>query len=116
MRRIASVACLVLGLSTTPTLAQTITVTAPTSGANAVASANDFATQAFQDPWDMSERSDPGWWLHSVDIPSNGFSGVSFGGGVFSGTIAPNSVPNLWLLETGLPNCRRSGRPAPHSL
>jgi len=110
MRRIASVACLVLGLSTTPTLAQTITVTAPTSGANAVASANDFATQAFQDPWDMSERSDPGWWLHSVDIPSNGFSGVSFGGGVFSGTIAPNSVPNLWLLETGLPNVPPIGK------
>ena len=29
MRRIASVACLALGLSTTPALAQTITVTAP---------------------------------------------------------------------------------------
>ena len=77
-------------------------MTAPSGGANVVASANDFATQVFQDPWDMNERSDFGWWLNSVDFPYAGFSTTSFGAGVFSGTISAD--PNLWLLETNLPN------------
>ena len=99
MRRLVCLCCLVIGLSATRAAAQ-ITVTAPSGGANAVASANDFATQVFQDPWDMNERSDLGWWLNSVDFPYNGFSSANFSGGLFSGTIKAD--PNVWLLETNL--------------
>jgi hypothetical protein len=84
------------------------TVTAPSGGANVVASANDFATRTFQDPWDMNERTDVGWWLNSVDNPSHGFSGVSFAGGLFSGTVAAD--PNLWLLESNSPNLAPIGK------
>ena len=107
MRRLVCLGCLVIGLSATRAAAQ-ITVTAPSGGANAVASANDFATQVFQDPWDMNERTDFGWWLNSVDFPLNGFSTANFSGGLFSGTIAAD--PNLWLLETNLPNIPPIGK------
>ena len=40
--------------------AQTLT----SVGTGAVASADDFATTAFQDPWDMNERTDLGWFLN----------------------------------------------------
>ena len=69
MRRVVCLGCLVLALSATRVAAQ-ISVTAPSGGANAVASANDFATQVFQDPWDMNERSDFGWWLNREDCRS----------------------------------------------
>jgi hypothetical protein len=76
-----------------------ITVTAPSGGANTVASANDFATNVLQDPWDMNQRTDVGWWLNSVDYPYAGaWSSHSFGSGLFTGVV--QSMPNLWLLET----------------
>ena len=40
--------------------AQSVTLGAPLS----VASAEDFATRTFQDPWDMNERTDFGWFLN----------------------------------------------------
>ena len=107
MRRMVCLGCLVIGLSATRAAAQ-INVTAPPQGANPVASANDFATQVFQDPWDMNERSDVGYWLNSVDFPYAGFSSASFTGGLFSGTIS--SDPNLWLVETNLPNLPPIGK------
>ena len=107
MRRVVCVCCLVIALSATRAAAQ-ITVTAPSGGANAVASANDFATQVFQDPWDMNQRSDLGWWLNSVDYPQHGFSSFNFSGGLFSGTIAAD--PNVWLLETNFPNLSTVGK------
>ena len=63
-------------------LAQTVT----SVGASAVAPANDFAATAFQDPWDMNERTDLGWFLHGTDQPGSGFTSVNFANGVFSGT------------------------------
>ncbi len=107
MRRIVCLGCLVIVLGATRAAAQ-ISVTAPSGGANAVASANDFATQVLQDPWDMNERSDAGWWLNSVDFPLNGFSIANFSGGLFSGTIAAD--PNVWLLETNAPNLPPIGK------
>ena len=52
-----------------------ISVTAP-SGTNTVEAARDFATTAFQDPWDMSQRTDLGWFIHGVDQPRSGFSSI----------------------------------------
>ena len=105
MKRILLLCAVLIGLVSGSASAQ-ITVTL--GGASAVASANDFATTVLQDPWDMNERTDVGWWLNSVDMPFPGFSGTSFAGGMFSGTV--NSDPNLWLLESGLPNLPAIGK------
>jgi hypothetical protein len=48
-------------------------ITVTLGGPSAVASAKDFATTVLQDPWDMNERTDVGWWLHSVDMPFRAF-------------------------------------------
>jgi hypothetical protein len=84
--------------------AQTLT----SVGTSSVVSANDFATTAFQDPWDMNERTDLGWFLNSVDQPGNAFTSVSFANGVFSGTNATNG--NVFLLESANPNAARVGK------
>ena len=44
-------------------IAQTVTLGGPPN----VAAAEDFATRSFQDPWDMNERTDFGWFLHGAD-------------------------------------------------
>jgi hypothetical protein len=109
MYRKVCLSCFVIVLYAASAAAQSpISVTAPSGGANPVASANDFATQTFQDPWDMSQRSDPGWWINGVDYPYSGFSSVSFNGGVFTGTIS--SDPNIWMLETNAPNLPPIGK------
>ena len=70
MKRTLLLCALVLAGTAGPVSAQ-ITVTL--NGAGTVASANDFATTVLQDPWDMNERTDLGWWLNSVDQPYPGF-------------------------------------------
>ena len=109
MRRLVCLGCLVIGLSATRAAAQ-ITVTAPSGGANAVASANDFATQVFQDPWDMNERSDLGWWLNSVDFPSHGFSSVNFAAASSAARSRP--IPTSGCSRPTSRTFRRSGRTA----
>ena len=84
--------------------AQSITL----GGAAAVASAQDFATLSFQDPWDMNARTDFGWFLHGADLPSPELINVSFSNGIFSATTG--NGPNLFLLETGNPNAARLGK------
>ena len=84
--------------------AQTLT----SVGASSVAPANDFATTAFQDPWDMNERTDLGWFLNGVDQPGSAFSSVSFANGVFSGINAGSG--NVFLLESGNPNAAGVGK------
>ena len=84
--------------------AQTLT----SVGTSSVASANDFATTAFQDPWDMNERTDLGWFLNGIDQPGSAFTSVSFANGVFSGTNATNG--NVFLLESANPNAARVGK------
>jgi hypothetical protein len=93
--------CIFVGLFAASAFAQSHTVTAPSGGANPIASGNDFATQQLQNPWDMSQRNDPGYWLNGNDFPSHGWQATSFANGVFTGTV--NADPNLWLLETGSP-------------
>ena len=77
-------------------------------GTGAVASADDFATTAFQDPWDMNERTDLGWFLNGVDQPGSAFTAVSFANGIFSG--ASGGSANVFLLETGNPNAASIGK------
>src|SRR4051812_13993731 len=105
MKRTLLLCALVLAGAAGPVSAQ-ITVTL--NGAGAVASANDFATTVLQDPWDMNERTDVGWWLNSVDQPYPGFTTSTFANGLFSGTVGAD--PNLWLLESGAPNLPAIGK------
>ena len=84
--------------------AQSVTLDAPLN----VASAEDFATRAFQDPWDMNELTDFGWFLYGADQPSPDLSNLSFSNGIFSATTGPS--PNLFLLETGNPYAARLGK------
>jgi hypothetical protein len=109
MRRILIVLFVLTALVPGRAAAQTITVTAPGNGATTVASANDFATNVLQDPWDMNQRTDVGWWLNSVDYPYAGsWSSTNFSGGVFAGTVASN--PYLWLLETSFAGAAPYGK------
>jgi hypothetical protein len=79
-----------------------ITVTQPGSGATVVNSAVDWATRTFQDPMDMSQRTDLGWWQYAVDQPVPNLSGLTFAGGALWGTATTNQ-PRFVLLETGIP-------------
>lgn len=79
-------------------------------GASAVRAADDFATRAFQDPWDMNERTDLGWFIHGVDQPVSGFSSVTFGSGLFTGITDGSGNSNFFLLESGNPNAARLGK------
>jgi len=85
--------------------AQTVT----SIGASAVAAGGDFATKAFQDPWDLSQRTDLGWWIFGVDQPASGLTNVQFANGEFTATTT-NAGPNVFLLDTGNPNAAKIGR------
>ncbi|MGH9662825.1 MAG: hypothetical protein ACRD9L_00200, partial [Bryobacteraceae bacterium] len=85
-----------------------ITVTAPASNV-VVQAADDYATQAFQDPWDMSQWTDLGWYTYGVDQPSSNLSNINVSGGIFSATSA-NANPNLWLLDTYTPGTAPLGK------
>ena len=87
-----------------PASAQFSNVTPTTAGANVVNPADDFATRAFQDPWDMSQRTDVGWWLFSNDFPRSQWTAPTFANGRFSGTTITdaNGAANLFLLESGI--------------
>ena len=103
MRRCSLVLIVLLG-APAPLVAQSVTL----GGAAAVPSAEDFATRAFQDPWDMNERTDFGWFLNGTDEPLPHLSNVSFSGGMFSATTGAG--PNVFLLETGNPQAARLGK------
>ena len=96
-------------LCPTGVFAQAITVTSPATS-TAVRGANDFATRAFQDPWDMNQKTDVGPFLGSNDFGSNGWApGFMFTGGLFTGTTAAGDA-QLWLLDTGNPNAVPIGK------
>ena len=109
MSRILYLGLSLVLLAATPAAAQ-ITVTAPANGTNTVAAANDFATTVLQDPWDMSQNTDGGWFVHSVDFPQAGWSSAGFSNGLFGGVVAAGAFPNLWLLETGFAGAAPVGR------
>jgi hypothetical protein len=86
-----------------------IVVSSPPAGTTSVGPADDYATRAFQDPWDMSQYSDLGWMTFGSDQPAVNLSGVSFTGGIFSGTPTSDD-PNFWLLDTWLPGSAVLGK------
>jgi hypothetical protein len=77
-------------------------VTAPATN-TPIKPANDFATRAFQDPWDMKQKTDVAPFLGSNDVGSNGWApGFTFSGGLFTGTTTAGDA-QLWFLDTGNP-------------
>ena len=90
-----------------PALASAQTITG--IGAPAVRAGDDFATRAFQDPWDMSQRTDLGWWIYGVDQPVSGLGNPAFNGVEFTATTT-NANPNVFLLDTANPNAAKIGR------
>src|SRR5258708_15740222 len=54
-----------------------ITVTAPSAN-ETIRAADDYATLAFQDPWDMSQWTDLGWFTFGVVSPPPNFSIIFF--------------------------------------
>jgi hypothetical protein len=105
MRRL--LLAMTLGLATTAT-AQ-ITVTSPPAGTTTVGPADDYATRAFQDPWDMNEHTDLGWMTLGNDQPAANLSNIAVSGGLFSANPA-NGDPNFWLLDTFIPGSAALGK------
>src|SRR5579871_4994727 len=93
------------------------TVTAPASN-ETLKAADDFATLTFQDPWDMSQMTDVGWFTYSVDAPASNLTFPNpsnpMSGGIFSATTdstVPNSGwPNFWLLDPNAPTELQLGK------
>jgi hypothetical protein len=104
MFRIALVAATAIFCTPASLLGQSVTL----NGSLNVAAAEDYATRSFQDPWDMNDRTDLGWFLHGTDQPASQMSNVSFGGGIFSATTG--SGANVFLLETGNPEAASIGK------
>src|ERR1700726_5119511 len=73
------------------------TVTAPSAN-ETIKAADDFATQAFQDPWDMSQMTDLGWFTYGVDAPPSNLTNIAFSGGIFSARTAANVSTSTGVL------------------
>jgi hypothetical protein len=71
--------------------------------------ADDFATQTFQDPWDMNQRTDIGWYTFAADLPSSNLQNMMFSNGIFSALSATDD-PNFWALDTGSPDAAPFGK------
>ena len=84
-----------------------ITVTAPSAN-ETIRAADDYATQAFQDPWDMNQWTDLGWFTFGVDQPLANLSNISFTNGIFSATT--NGTGNFWLLDPFVPGSAPIGK------
>src|SRR5207237_147938 len=69
-------------------------------GAPSSKAGEEFATKAFQDPWDMSQRTDVGWWLFGTDEPQGNLTNISFANGIFSSR-STNTDPSFFVVETG---------------
>ena len=77
------------------------TVTAP-SGTVTVPTSGDFFSSAFQNPIDMNDRTDIGWFAWGNDQPHANLSGLTISSGILTGTASSND-PNIYLLDTGNP-------------
>lgn len=92
---------LLVALSVTLNIFGAISVSKPSSN-ETVAAADDYASETFNDPWDMNQRTDLGWFIWDVTSGSkSNLTGQTFSGGIFSAT-ATSSDPNIYILDTGV--------------
>ena len=80
-------------------------VTSPSSS-ETVASAREYASESFQDPWDMDKVKDLGWFTYDAQGNWNFWN---FTGGRFVGS-STSSDPVVWLLDTGAPGSALLGK------
>lgn len=79
-----------------------INVTSPSAN-EVIKSAADFASEVFQDPMDMNEQTDLGWFIFDVLSGSKSkLTNISFSNGIFSAS-AVSPGPEIQILETGIP-------------
>jgi hypothetical protein len=79
-----------------------ITVTSPAEN-EVIKSAEDFASASFQDPMDMNEQTDLGWFIFdTLSGSKSNLSNISFSNGIFSAS-ATSPGPEIQILETGIP-------------
>jgi hypothetical protein len=101
MNKMKMVWALAISIFTTVYGFGAISVTAPSSGETLTAS-EDFASAAFQDPWDMNEQTDLGWFIYDVTSGSkSNLSSITFSSGIFSAS-SSSEDPNISILETGV--------------
>jgi hypothetical protein len=105
MRRLVLAAAIVFVCDRALLLAQSVTP----QGSLSVASADEYASQVLQDPWDMNQRTDFGWFLNGADQPLPQLTAASFSNGIFTASISGQS-PNLFLLEPRNPEAATVGR------
>jgi hypothetical protein len=78
-----------------------INVTSPSSN-ETIEAAEDYATAAFQDPWDMSQRTDLGWFIwDKLSGSKSNLTGQTFSNGIFSASSTTND-PNIYILDSGV--------------
>jgi hypothetical protein len=78
-----------------------ITVTSPSAN-EVLKSAADFASEVFQDPMDMNEQTDLGWFIFdAVSGSKSNLYNISFSNGIFSAS-ATSPGPEIQILETGV--------------
>jgi hypothetical protein len=76
----------------------------------------EFATRELNDPWDMSQRTDRGWFtwgsdLPGANMPDRRISSDAPGNVFFSGNIIPTSAdPSIFLLDTWVPGAAKLGK------
>ena len=80
-----------------------------------VQAADDWATRTYNDPMDMTQRTDVSWWSFSDDLPAAAMGTVTFGpcttigtttdtaSRCKRGTTESSNNPGLYMLETGGP-------------
>ena len=86
-----------------------ISVTSPAAN-EVIKSAEDFASASFQDPIDMNEQTDLGWFIFdTVSGSKSNLTNISFSNGIFSAS-ATSPGPEIQILETGIPNTSNLGK------
>jgi hypothetical protein len=81
--------------------AQAQSITQPSARVD-VPAARDWATEHYQDPINMGERTDLGWFVYANDQPRANLSNIQLTGGRFSATAA-NGDPGITILDTANP-------------
>ena len=97
-----------LALATAAIAPAQVTVTAPSAN-ETLRAADDYPTLTFQDPWDMNQWTDLGWYTYGTDAPLSNLTNIAFSGGIFSATTT-STDPNFWLLDPYTPGSAQIGK------
>ena len=103
---LAAVCCWALPVAAQPV----ITV----GGTTTTAPFREYSTRELRDPWDMSQRTDIGWFTWGVDSPPSNLTSLGMtvdGKGNTYFTSGTNSTdPNFFLLDPWTPGAARLGK------